>query len=40
MCPPKSYGKKSKGEVVLSMDPITVATFPVALRQTGIVADS
>ena len=31
MCPPKrkpSYGKKSKGEVVLPMDPITAAAFP------------
>ena len=31
MCPPKrkpSYGEKSKGEVVLPMDPTTVAAFP------------
>ena len=31
MCPSKRkprYGKKSKGEVVLPMDPITVAAFP------------
>ena len=31
MCPSKrkpSYGKKSKGELVLPMDPITAAAFP------------